>query len=616
MADFRRWFLAFAALVLVLGSAVPASAQHGLVCGASAAVAPTLRHEGFTELVGDILLTCTGAPGSTATPLGTPVAQANITVNVGAPITSRVLTAPVTEALLLVDDPSPSNQDPCLNPINPAIACQVLGDGVGGSFNTSTKYNVFQGITGLGGPGPSATTITFLGVPVDPPATPGWVRTYRITNIRVDATGIGVGVPLEAYVTSSSSTSINITAQQAQAVVGFATLGLQQDITGQPPVVATVTPAASFLECFGSPMVQVGTATFTEAFASAFKIKTQLSGPQNTPGIVYNSESGLEVSINDQTTGIADTGTRLMIEINNVPPGAVVYVDNWAQSTAAVGPCSGEGLTYTCALLSDATLVPSNNSSPLDAGGNTITKVIDNSTGSANASGTVVWEVTNANPVAIDSLVFRIWASFAGQSSNTSLSTTTTGVGGFSPQATSAVAGESIPTFSSTVPGLPSPGPTLFTTAPCETYLLFPYVTDFTGFDTGVAISNTSLDSLNTTAQNTGSCSISFYSSGALAFTTTTPVITGGTTWASTLSGLDPAWSTGTPSVPMGYAIATCDFQYAHGYSFVSDYGLEHFAAAYLALVIPDVASGRAALPFVCASQYCYSGPTGEQLVH
>ena len=67
MADFRRWILAFAALVLVLGSAVPASAQAGLNCTASAAVTPTLRHEGFTELTGDILLNCVGAPGSAPT---------------------------------------------------------------------------------------------------------------------------------------------------------------------------------------------------------------------------------------------------------------------------------------------------------------------------------------------------------------------------------------------------------------------------------------------------------------------------------------------------------------------------------------------------------------------
>jgi len=84
MADFRRWILAFAALVLVLGSVVPASAQYGVVCSTSAGVAPTLRNEGFTELVGDIVLTCSKAQGAVSTPSGTTVGQANITVNIGA----------------------------------------------------------------------------------------------------------------------------------------------------------------------------------------------------------------------------------------------------------------------------------------------------------------------------------------------------------------------------------------------------------------------------------------------------------------------------------------------------------------------------------------------------
>jgi len=125
MADFRRWILALAMLVLVLGCVVPASAQ--LTCSASTTVVPTLRHEGFTELVGDILLTCAGADGA-ATPIpaaGLPVPTANVAVSLSAPVTSRVLggAAPqyLTEAVLLVDDPGPTVQKVCLYPTNPAF---------------------------------------------------------------------------------------------------------------------------------------------------------------------------------------------------------------------------------------------------------------------------------------------------------------------------------------------------------------------------------------------------------------------------------------------------------------------------------------------------------------
>src|ERR1700693_4547085 len=147
MADFRKWILAFAALVLILGSTVPASAQNGLNCVASASVTPTLRHEGFTELTGDIVLNCVGVAGATPTPAGSPIPQANISVSMSAPVTSRVLSGAspqaVTDAVLLVDDPSPANQDPCLSPTNPLSTCTVTGDG-GQTFNEPGKFNVFR----------------------------------------------------------------------------------------------------------------------------------------------------------------------------------------------------------------------------------------------------------------------------------------------------------------------------------------------------------------------------------------------------------------------------------------------------------------------------------------
>ena len=656
MADFRRWILAFAALVLVLGSVVPASAQFGVVCTASAGVAPTLRHEGFTELVGDIVVTCAKAPGSVPTPVGTPVAQANITVNIGAPITRRILAVPtglvapanvsLTEALLLIDDPKPGAQVPCTNPYNPTIACAAVANGFGSEFTTApVSPNIFQGITGLGGPGIPSQTITFLGVPVDPPATGS--LTYRITNIRVDASNVAVGIPLTALVTSSGSTSIGIVAGQDTAVVGYATMGLSQDIAGNGPVVAGLTP--SFLECESAPMTKIGTATFTENFATAFKVITSPGesaanaliyppSPQNVPGVVYNSEGGLQIQILGSTNiGVADHGTRLAVMINNVPPGAIIFADVWAQSPNSSVGCSdvtanppAPGTSNAgCTLVSDATLVTTVTSSggvtstptPVDPGSNSaaLPALIDNSTGTTATSGWIIWEVTNTNSSAIDSYSFNIYASFVGQPNNTLPNLATTAWGGYYPQAGSATSSELIPTFSSTVgaqPPAPSTGVTLFTASQCVTYLLFPYITDAAGFDTGIAISNTSMDPLGTTPQNTGACTVSFYSGGALALPVyTTAVIPGGGTDAFDLSGLDTNYP-GTPAVPFGYAIATCNFQYAHGYSFVSDYQLEHFAASYLALIIPD-ASPRTARPFICSTgALSCTTETGEQLVH
>ncbi|HPQ13765.1 MAG TPA: hypothetical protein PLP04_00985, partial [Bryobacteraceae bacterium] len=65
MADFRKWFLVLAVLALV---ALPASAQAPFTCTATPGSTPTIRDAGLTELVGDVVLTCSGGvPGQTIT---------------------------------------------------------------------------------------------------------------------------------------------------------------------------------------------------------------------------------------------------------------------------------------------------------------------------------------------------------------------------------------------------------------------------------------------------------------------------------------------------------------------------------------------------------------------
>ncbi len=104
MVDFRKCLLAFAALAVLASFAVPANAQGtaALQCTFNAAVTPTIRAEGLTELVGDIVLNCNGG---TATPAGFPVPQANITVFTSTNLTSRLTSAPFTEVLMLIDEP-------------------------------------------------------------------------------------------------------------------------------------------------------------------------------------------------------------------------------------------------------------------------------------------------------------------------------------------------------------------------------------------------------------------------------------------------------------------------------------------------------------------------------
>jgi len=236
------------------------------------------------------------------------------------------------------------------------------------------------------------------------------------------------------------------------------------------------------------------------------------------------------------------------------------------------------------------------------------------------SSATAVWEVMHDEPFGTDTFTFNIYADFG---STATVGTTLAGVAGFNPQFAAYSSSRPIPQFQNATAAT-----NLLTIALCQTILLFPYVTDFYGFDTGIAISNTSMDSLGSplgaTAQK-GTCSVTFYGGGGVATTLgnsgvysstsdsalTKGVIPAGQTWAFSLSSIDTGYNSAPTYGTTGYAIATCNFQYGHGYSFVSDTGIRNFAAAYLALVIPDGVARN-------AQQSALSGgaSSGEQLVH
>ena len=88
-------------LLLLAGTMLVAFGQvdPALVCAAnSIAVPPVLRAEGLTELVGDLVLTCTGG---TPTPAGQQIPTGNISITLNTSVTSRILSNGGSEALLL-----------------------------------------------------------------------------------------------------------------------------------------------------------------------------------------------------------------------------------------------------------------------------------------------------------------------------------------------------------------------------------------------------------------------------------------------------------------------------------------------------------------------------------
>jgi hypothetical protein len=147
----------------------------------------------------------------------------------------------------------------------------------------------------------------------------------------------------------------------------------------------------------------------------------------------------------------------------------------------------------------------------------------------------------------------------------------------------------------------------IFTINSCATNLLWPYVTNQAGFDSGLVISNTSRDPFGTTHQE-GVCEIYYYgnSNGSdPPAKDTTPVIDAGGYAIWTLSsggGVKPYANPLEGNIAAapgfeGYVIAHCLFQYAHGYGFISDLGAQKLAQGYIALVMD-------------ASLYCNDGCT------
>lgn len=124
-----------------------------------------------------------------------------------------------------------------------------------------------------------------------------------------------------------------------------------------------------------------------------------------------------------------------------------------------------------------------------------------------------------------------------------------------------------------------------------KTTLLFPFVTNQAGFETGISIANTSADTLGT-KPSAGNCELSYFGGttgggAAPRNQSTTYALLGGQTLVFTLSSGGSNGIAATPGF-QGYIMVTCNFPYARGYAFISDVGAQKLANGYLAEVVTD----------------------------
>jgi hypothetical protein len=653
MPEFRKWITALAGLALFAGLASaqvtgsPTSTGAFTCATTNASVTPTLRAEGYTETVGDIVLICSGGTLPQGNN-GVPVPTANFTIFLNTAVTSRLLPTSTisnaSEALLMIDEPGASlsaSPETGYGPAQAQIPCGSAFIGVGAGPGGCVEYlgtsstsagngqpntaatslvpvatpssatacivgatctpgaNVFQGLV-------SGNQVNFYGIPVIPPGTSG-NRVYRITNIRVNANGIAGGGAVPGQATASISISSGLGITNSTLTVGFVSQGLSSTNTllrNAGNTGASSASGSSFAQCSSASVTStsgtaaLGTLQFAENFPTAFKVR-QAAAVQNIPGTIYSSESAFvstSAGYSSTTTafgttyfpGQADYGTRLKALFSNVPSGVSIYVSTRDVTNAFITPGTG----------SSAVLVVSETASDAVSGtvpiagqtGYYSSAAVANSVPiapvalSSAGTGAAVWEVVATNPAQIDTLGFAVYINYSAAPATNSpapgtitvtMSFAPTPSGGAFTSTTGAAASGSLtlPRFSDSLDITKN----LASINLCTTALLFPYVINVNGFDTGIAIANTTTDIFGTTAQ-AGACSFYFYGTAAPTVNPfVSPTVATGTDYANLASTMAPGFD--------GYMIANCNFQYAHGFAFVSDVGARNLAMGYLALV-------------------------------
>jgi hypothetical protein len=642
MAQFRKWFPVLVVTLLLGATAASAQVGPAMTCSTNAGVPPILRSEGLTELAGDLVLNCTG--GDPAQPF-----LANVQIFANTNITSKLLASPAgyTEALLMINEPTvPSGPRPL----------KVM------PVTTASTYAARAPFNGFRGQKVSDTAVAWLGVPILPPGTnPNNTLVLRMTNIRVDATRLlpagttaGGLLPqqLIVYVSISGSTSVPV--NNPQQVLGYVQNSFTFAVTNCGNTADAGT--TSFRQCSSSQGDLFNPARtvysnfgirFTENFPTAFKDRTTPAGQESFASqVLANSEVGfMSASQLGTEVGTVNSATRLIARWTNVPKGVQIFVAannvtfdatdtygnkatyggsktlqaNFVPNVDAYGATSSFAVGPTAPISPTAVLATryptcssSDPSFTINKAGTTIMAGLYEVPLDATGSGVAVWEVAASSAVDVETAWFPVYVKYsANLASGTPALGTANVYGILGPAYPSTVSGYNVSTLDlSTAGGLnyprfldapPATRPAPFRIIACQTNLLFPFVTNQAGFDTGIAIINTSRDPFSSNNANEGTCEIYYYGkladgSALTKSKETSSVVPAGEYLAFSISGASTdSKVTGNPGF-QGYIIARCNFFFGRGYAFISDYGAQKLAHGYLALVMNDGSAVRSGL--------------------
>jgi hypothetical protein len=536
MSDFRTKLLGLAAMATMFAGASYGQILIGQGVAVNGSAAPTvtngalnLRAEGTTEVVSPFTFTINNT-GAAAT--GT------ITIFMSAPVTS--LPGGFLNLATLATLTLAGGATNCAGPIN------------GSASGTQLSFSA------AGGAG-----CTFVG---------GTVYTATVQGVRVNASAVAAGtslVPVTAQPAVVSNNSSSVLPANQAPILGYVNPSLSN-----PSVSGTISsfpaaPVNNYNTAQGNPAKGANTAVPSfwvfagDSIAGAFK--TWNGGP----GVVAPA-ANTNFTI-ENADGNASYGTRIMLTFGNVPAGVTIYVPssitssagaaafNLSLVTSATAPDTGASVLPVVTVPLSFT-APTTTALPAVFGiGNTpITYGATFGITPSGGTATAVYEVASAPATSKVSSAIPVWVTFA-PSALSAASGAITVVESYAPTLPLLTA-TTDPEFAPvTTPVLNGSSINL-----AQTQLLFPFVTSNAGFDTGIAISNTTTDPFGT-SPTTGACNLNFYGSGAP--TPSTGVAAPGGTQASgtsnafLLSSVAPNFN--------GYMIAVCAYPEGHGFGYI-----------------------------------------------
>jgi len=555
MADFRMKLFTLAGMATVF-----AGMAFGQATCTATANAVFVRAESNDDQVADTTMTCnSGAAG----------------VGINQTLNMTVYLSPSVNI-------TSANIGTSNTPVSEAVA----GLGVQGGALSSSKFGSVSG-----------NSVSFSGINIGGAAgiAANTAFTVTITNIKIAAStvatssGVPTGISETIFISGTGATPAAITTGSAVAYVtnglgGIKANGTNANALCNATTTYTVPGGVAFNPNF--------TVAFAEAFPNAFRV-------QNTPG--NNTTLGLEFAnhtesgyyVTSTSNNIATSGTRIKIIFNNIPANVSIFVPLSFTGT-------NSGVVKLTTSETGAFAAPTGATANGNPGSTASNNAGDGSTASltvASGSATAIYEVTTIStaPATFVIPVYLQASAGAVPAPTTAITATVS----FAPIG----ATSNVPNF---VSGSSTATVNGSSFVACSTTLLFPYVTNQAGFESGLAIANTGADLLgvkngapiSSVTGQSGTCLLTFFgnataSSNPAPFTTPAAVAPG-TDWTGTLTSVVG----GTPGNFGGYMIANCNFLYAHGFTYIT-YNIGQssgMAMGYLALELGSPRTNTAAI--------------------